>query len=101
MILELLPADPVGSWACPPSSPWRWAVARGPRRWRRGGTFDKVSNDVSMVLYAMPEFWLGMLLLVLFAVRTGWFPTGGFEDDGRSATGMTPDRPAHHMACRR
>ena len=42
-----------------------------------------------MVLYAMPEFWLGMLLLVFLGARTGWFPTGGVRDltaapDGRS-----------------
>ena len=35
--------------------------------WRRGGRFDKLSTGTTLTLYAMPEFWLGMLLLV--AVR--------------------------------
>jgi peptide/nickel transport system permease protein len=31
----------------------------------------------SLVLYSMPEFWLGMLLLLLFSTALGWFPVGG------------------------
>ena len=31
--------------------------------WRRGGSFDRSSMFVSLILYSMPEFWLGMLLL--------------------------------------
>ena len=67
--------------------------------WRRRGVFDVTSTSTSMFLYAMPEFWLGMVLLWLFAVRWPWFPTGGFEDAGSSATGLSAllDQ-AHHMA---
>jgi peptide/nickel transport system permease protein len=67
--------------------------------WRRRGVLDVTSTSTSMFLYAMPEFWLGMVLLWLFAVRWPWFPTGGFEDAGSSATGLSAllDQ-AHHMA---
>lgn len=67
--------------------------------WRRRGVFDVTSTSTSMFLYAMPEFWLGMVLLWLLAVRWPWFPTGGFEDAGSSATGLSAllDQ-AHHMA---
>ncbi len=37
------------------------------------------SMGFGLVLYSMPEFWLGILLLILFAVTLGIFPTGGFE----------------------
>jgi peptide/nickel transport system permease protein len=47
--------------------------------WRRGGPLDMSSMGFGLVLYSMPEFWLGILLLILFAVTLGIFPTGGFE----------------------
>jgi peptide/nickel transport system permease protein len=45
--------------------------------WRRGSAFDRFSMFSSLVLYSMPEFWLGMLLLMLFSTALGWFPVGG------------------------
>ena len=41
-----------------------------------------------MTTYSMPDFWLGMLLLSLFAVTLGWFPVGGIEDPASNATGL-------------
>ena len=59
--------------------------------WRRRSRFDVASSSV-------PDFWLGMLLRAFFAVRLGWFPTGGFEDAGSTATGLSAllDQ-MHHM----
>ena len=45
--------------------------------WRRGGPVDYVGNGISLILYAMPYFLLGMILLVVFASNLGWFPTSG------------------------
>ena len=45
--------------------------------WRRGGPVDYVGNGVSLVLYSMPYFLLGMILLVIFATTLGWFPVSG------------------------
>lgn len=47
--------------------------------WRRGGRFDLTSMGVSLVFYAMPEFWLGMLMILLFSTTLGWFPSSGRE----------------------
>lgn len=56
--------------------------------WRRGGYFDRTSMGVSLVFYSMPEFWLGMLLLILFSVNLGWFPVAGRETLGANYTGF-------------
>lgn len=39
--------------------------------WRRGGPFDVISTNTALVLYAVPLFWLAMLLLWLFATPNG------------------------------
>jgi len=46
--------------------------------WRRGSRFDTASQYSSLVLYAMPEGWLGMLLLLVFSGWLHWFPAGGY-----------------------
>ncbi|MGH3498464.1 MAG: ABC transporter permease [Nocardioidaceae bacterium] len=52
--------------------------------WHRGRRFDQISTSGGLVLYAMPEWWLGLLLLAVFAVGIGpipgMFPTGGLID---------------------
>jgi peptide/nickel transport system permease protein len=47
--------------------------------WRRGSLFDTSSLMGSLVLYSMPEGWLGMILLIFFAGTLGWFPAGQYE----------------------
>src|SRR5262249_20734347 len=55
--------------------------------WRRGGWVDNSSMTSSLVLYAMPEFVLGMILLLIFSRWLGWFPAGGY--DGSPVTQYT------------
>jgi peptide/nickel transport system permease protein len=65
--------------------------------WRRGSKTDYASTGFTMATYSMPDFWLGMLLLLVFAVGLGWFPVGGIVDP---ATGGGLERlldQAHHM----
>ena len=54
--------------------------------WNRGERFDVVSTNTTLVLYSMPEFWFGMIMLIVFAVGIGpipgMFPTGGLSDPG-------------------
>jgi peptide/nickel transport system permease protein len=46
--------------------------------WTRGSRFDRNTLYGALVFYAMPEGWLGMLLLILFAGTLHWFPAGGY-----------------------
>jgi peptide/nickel transport system permease protein len=56
--------------------------------WRRGSKADYSITTFTMGTYSMPDFWLGMLLLTLFAVTLGWLPVGGITDPASEATGI-------------
>lgn len=49
---------------------------------RRGSGRDTGVTQGSLLLYSMPEFWLGMILIWLFAVTFNLFPTGLKTDPG-------------------
>ena len=44
-------------------------VAGCSQRLERGGRFDKTATTSTLVLYSMPEFWFGMILLIVFSVE--------------------------------
>ena len=46
---------------------------------RPGSLRDRVLSIGSLALYAVPSFWLGLVLSVTFAVQLRWFPTSGIE----------------------
>jgi peptide/nickel transport system permease protein len=50
--------------------------------WRRGGPVDRVGNGVSLILYSMPYFVIGMPLIIIFAAGLHWFPTSGMQSVG-------------------
>ncbi|ASO20266.1 peptide/nickel transport system permease protein [Actinoalloteichus hoggarensis] len=70
--------------------------------WRHGSRFDKTATGVALTLWSVPTFWLGLIVLMVFAVGVGpipgMFPTGGIT---------SPDTPpgvipyvldvAHHL----
>src|SRR5258705_7837546 len=56
--------------------------------WRRGGPIDRLGNGLSLILYSMPYFVIGMLMLVIFATGLGWFPTAGMRTLGAPPTGL-------------
>jgi peptide/nickel transport system permease protein len=46
---------------------------------RRGGFLDLAISSVSVLGLSVPEFWLGISGIYLFAVSWGWLPTGGYS----------------------
>lgn len=46
----------------------------------RGRAIDQVAMTLSLLGISMPNFWLGPLLAILFAVGLGWLPVSGTGD---------------------
>jgi peptide/nickel transport system permease protein len=44
---------------------------------RRNRPEDHLMTGILFVFYSMPVFWLGLILIVIFAVNLGWLPSGG------------------------
>ena len=57
---------------------------------RRGTVTDLTANLVALSGLSVPHFWLGIMLILLFAVRLGWLPASGYvppwEDLRRNLT---------------
>jgi peptide/nickel transport system permease protein len=56
--------------------------------WRRRTAADYSIQGFTMATYAMPDFWLGMLLLTTVGVGLGLLPVGGIVDPSSDATGF-------------
>jgi len=57
-------------------------AATGRNSWR-----DAVISLVSLIAYATPGFWLGLMMIVVFAIRLGWLPTSGYDTVGADNEG--------------
>jgi peptide/nickel transport system permease protein len=44
---------------------------------RPGGIADRITVFLSLIGLSVPQFWLGLLLIVIFAVQLHWLPTSG------------------------
>ena len=44
----------------------------------RGGWVDALARTIATLTQAMPSFWLGLVLIVIFAVKLRWFPASGW-----------------------
>lgn len=44
---------------------------------RQYSLFDRVSMALALFGNSMPAFWLGLMAILIFALKLGWLPTGG------------------------
>ena len=82
LVLTILIAVPVGT-----------AAALSP-----ASTLDRMTAGGGYALYAVPAFWAGLLLQLLFAVQLDWLPLAGVRSTGHeflSGGGRFADRAAH------
>jgi peptide/nickel transport system permease protein len=49
--------------------------------------WDAIAGVVSLLGVAIPTFWLGILLLILFGVQLRWLPASGYVPLGQSVAG--------------
>lgn len=49
---------------------------------RPNSVADNVISVLSLLAYATPLFWLGLMLILVFSLQLGWFPTSGMETIG-------------------
>lgn len=63
----------------------------------RGRPLDRLLTTLSLTGYAMPSFWLGLMLVMAFAVRLHWLPAAGSQDPGLEggAFSIIADRLRH------
>ncbi|MBN9618522.1 MAG: ABC transporter permease, partial [Actinobacteria bacterium] len=57
--------------------------------WKRGRPRDTALTQSSVVLYSMPEYWLGTLLIAAFAVSWPLLPAGLRSTPGSTAVGWS------------
>ena len=59
---------------------------------KKGTITDYVANIVALSGLSIPNFWLGIMMILLFSVRLGWLPASGyvslFEDPVQSLRTM-------------
>lgn len=68
-------------------------AARHLNRWQ-----DNMISLIAVLTYATPVFWAGLMLIVLFSVKLGWFPTSGMEAVAAFHSGWTRIADiAHHL----
>lgn len=73
-----------------------WLGALAARR--PGSARDAGVTVLAMLFYSMPQFWLGMMVMLVFSVWLAWLPPFGIETMGADYTGLARAADiAHHM----
>jgi peptide/nickel transport system permease protein len=68
-------------------------AARNLNRWQ-----DNLISMLTVLAYATPVFWAGLMLIVLFSIKLGWFPTSGMQKVAAFHEGAAKVQDiAHHL----
>ena len=61
---------------------------------------DQVATTVALIGVSLPNFWLGLVMIVVFSVHLGWLPTSGYVPPGENFVGFlkTAAMPATALA---
>lgn len=46
---------------------------------KKDSLFDRFTVNFTLILTAMPSFWLGAMLIIVFAVKLKWLPISGYQ----------------------
>ena len=63
----------------------------------QGSLFDRVIKIFCLALKSAPTFWLGLVILTIFAVQLGWFPVGMAAPVGKLAADVTLGDRIYHL----
>ena len=59
---------------------------------------DAVITVFALITYATPLFWVGLMMIVVFSLNFGWFPTSGMENIAAFYEGFERIKDiAHHL----
>jgi len=59
---------------------------------KRGKASDHAATTFALVGLSLPHFWLGLMMIILFAVNLGWLPSSGYV-----SFGSNPVQNLEHM----
>ena len=63
MLIQIVLGIPLGVFAATQQSRWQ----------------DYMSIGISMILVSLPDFWVALMLVLLFSVKLGWLPAYGID----------------------
>lgn len=55
---------------------------------KKDSLFDKTSSWIFYALYALPSYWVGVMLILFFGVKLGWLPFFGMHSDNAAEFGF-------------